>query len=48
VRRAFLRASIRPLSLLGLLEDEAVFVDRVDQALSETDPVIRLAGLLCA
>jgi hypothetical protein len=36
------------LTALGQLEDEAVFVDRVEQAISETDPVVRLAGLLCA
>lgn len=30
------------------LEDEAVFADRIAEALTEPDPRIRLAGMLCA
>jgi hypothetical protein len=36
------------LTALELLEDEATFIGRVEQALSESDPVIRLTGILCA
>lgn len=36
------------LTALELLEDEATFIGRVEQALSETDPVIRLTAILCA
>jgi len=36
------------LTALLLLEDEAAFAPRVEQALAAADPVVRLAGLLCA
>jgi len=36
------------LTALELLGDEATFMGRVEQALSESDPVIKLTGILCA
>lgn len=36
------------LTALETLEDEAEFADRIEQALSDSDPVVRLTGLLCA